>query len=146
VKLNQLKPGLGAVRSRKRVGHGPGSGHGKRCCRGNKGQKARNKVKIWFEGGQMPLQRRLPKRGFKNPGREEYEVVNLKRIAERFTEGEEVNPDTLRSKKLIRKSDIKIKILADGEVGFPLNFTVHAISVKAKEVIERVGGTVSLLE
>jgi len=145
VKLNQLKPRRGAVKSRKRVGHGPGSGHGKRCCRGNKGQKARNKVKIWFEGGQMPLQRRLPKRGFRSLSREEYEVVNLKRIAERFTEGEEVNPDTLRSKKLVVKNYTKIKVLGDGEVGFPLNFTVHAISAKAKGVIERAGGKVSLL-
>jgi large subunit ribosomal protein L15 len=146
VKLHELKSAPGAAKSRKRVGHGPGSGHGKRCCRGNKGQKARNKVKIWFEGGQMPLQRRLPKRGFKNLLRQEYEVVNLKRIAERFTEGEEVNPETLRSKRLVKKKDSKIKILADGEVSFPLNVTVHAISGKARETLEKVGGKVNLID
>lgn len=145
MKANELKPASGAVKRRKRVGRGSGSGHGKRSCRGNKGQKARSKVKIWFEGGQMPLQRRLPKRGFTNPTRVEYEIVNLKRIAERFTEGEEVNPQTLMSKRLVRKKG-KIKILADGEIGFPLSFRIHAISGKARESVEKVGGTVSIIK
>jgi large subunit ribosomal protein L15 len=146
VKMNELAPAPGSTKGRKRVGRGAGSGHGKRCCRGNKGQKARNKVKIWFEGGQMPLQRRLPKRGFKNPARQPYEVVNLKRIAERFTEGDEVNPETLRSKRLVRRNAGRIKVLADGEVGFPLKLTVHAISGKAREIVERAGGSVNLIE
>ena len=146
MKLSELAPAGGAVKKRKRVGRGPGSGHGKRCCRGNKGQKARSKVKNWFEGGQMPLQRRLPKRGFKRPEREEYTVVSLKSIAERFAEGEEVNPDTLGSKRLVRKQDARIKILASEGVTVPFKITAHAISSKAKEIVEKSGGTVELLD
>ena len=130
----------------KRVGHGPGSGHGKRCCRGNKGQKARSKVKIRFEGGQMPLQRRLPKRGFKPLNRVEYEVVSLKAIGERFGEGDEVNPETLVAKNLVRKADAKIKILASEGLSFAVKITAHAISAKAREIVEKSGGTVNLIE
>lgn len=146
MKLSELAPAGGAVKKRKRVGRGPGSGHGKRCCRGNKGQKARNKVKIWFEGGQMPLQRRLPKRGFTHRSREEYAVVSLKAIAERFAEGEEVNPDTLVSKRLVRKKGTRIKVLASEGVSVPFRITAHAISSRAKEIVEESGGTVSLLD
>jgi large subunit ribosomal protein L15 len=146
VKLSELTPGRRGVKGRKRVGRGAGSGHGKRCCRGNKGQKARNKVSIWFEGGQMPLQRRLPKRGFTNPTRKDYEVVNLASIARKFVEGEEVNPETLVAKKLISKKGVRIKILANGEVSFPVKITTHSISAKAKEIVERAGGTVTLVE
>jgi large subunit ribosomal protein L15 len=145
VKINELRPAPGAKSKPKRVGRGPGSGHGRRATRGNKGQKARNKVHSWFEGGQMPLQRRLPKRGFKNPGRRDYEVVNLKDIAQRFGEGEEVNAESLRSKNLIRKKDSKIKILADGELGFPVRVTVHSVSKKARELLEKAGGTIDLI-
>jgi large subunit ribosomal protein L15 len=94
----------------------------------------------------MPLQRRLPKRGFKNPGRVEYEVVNLKDIAERFGQGDEVNAESLRSKNLIRRKSSRIKILADGELGFPVTVAVHAVSKKAREILEKAGGTVSLVE
>ena len=143
--LSKLAPAPGATKKRKRVGRGPGSGHGRRACRGNKGQKARNNVSIWFEGGQMPLQRRLPKRGFTPHNRVEYEVVNLKRIAERFSSGDEVNAETLKAKRLVRKRDARIKILADGELGFPVTVTVDAISAKAREMIEKAGGTVNLV-
>ena len=143
--LSKLAPAPGATKKRKRVGRGPGSGHGRRACRGNKGQKARNNVSIWFEGGQMPLQRRLPKRGFTPPNREEYEVVNLKRIAEKFSSGDEINAETLKAKRLVRKRDARIKILADGELGFPVTVTVDAISAKAREMIEKAGGTVNLV-
>ena len=146
MRLNELAPAPGARSKKKRVGRGPGSGHGRRATRGNKGQKARNKVSPWFEGGQMPLQRRLPKRGFKNPGRETYEVVNLKDIAERFTQGEEVNAESLKSKNLVRKKNKKIKILAYGELDFPVTVAVHAVSKKAKELLEKVGGTVPTVE
>jgi large subunit ribosomal protein L15 len=146
VRLNELAPAPGARKKRKRVGRGPGSGHGRRATRGNKGQKARNKVSIWFEGGQMPLQRRLPKRGFKRPDRDDYEVVNLKDIAERFARGDEVNPESLRSKKLVRRKDTKIKILADGELDFPVTVAVHAVSEKAREALEKAGGTVTLVK
>jgi large subunit ribosomal protein L15 len=146
VKLNELGPAPGATNKRKRVGRGSGSGHGRRATRGNKGQKARNKVSLWFEGGQMPLQRRLPKRGFKNPCRETYEVVNLKDIAERFGTGEEENADSLKLKNLVRKKNTKIKILAYGELDFPVTVAVHAISKKAKELLEKAGGTVTIVE
>jgi large subunit ribosomal protein L15 len=103
-------------------------------------------VKIWFEGGQMPLQRRLPKRGFHNYTREEYEVVNLKRLADRFGDGDEVNPETLRAKGLVRRKNAKIKILAEGELSFPLKISAHAISGKAREKVEKSGGTVELID
>lgn len=146
MKLSELQPAPGARKKRKRVGCGPGSGHGKRSCRGNKGQKARSKVKIWFEGGQMPIQRRLPKRGFKNPTRQEYEVVNLDTLASKFKEGEEVNPQTLVARRLVRDKNAKIKILGRGEISHALRISVHAISAKAREAVERCGGSVTLLE
>ncbi len=146
MKLNELSPAPGAKKKRKRVGRGPGSGHGRRSCRGDKGQKARSKVKRWFEGGQLPLQRRLPKRGFKNPTRIEYEIVNLESLKAKFVEGEEVNPDTLASKRLISKKSARVKILGRGEVSFPLRITAHAISARAKELIEKSGGTVTLIK
>jgi large subunit ribosomal protein L15 len=146
VKLSELKPAPGAKSKPKRVGRGSGSGHGRRSTRGNKGQKARNKVPPWFEGGQMPLQRRLPKRGFKNPGREEYEVVNLRDIASRFGRGEDVNAETLKAKNLIRRKNARIKILADGQVEFPLTVAAHAVSKKARELVEKAGGTVNIIE
>jgi len=145
VKLSELTPAPGSVKRKKRVGCGPGSGHGKRSCRGNKGQRARNTVSIWFEGGQMPLQRRLPKRGFRNPSREACQVVNIGRIAEKFIAGEEVNPETLRAKKLAKIKGMPIKILGTGEVGVPLKVTIHAISTKAREIVEKAGGTVNLI-
>jgi large subunit ribosomal protein L15 len=146
VRLNQLGPARGAVKRKKRVGCGPGSGHGKRSTRGNKGQRARNTVSMWFEGGQMPLQRRLPKRGFKNPTRVERQVVNLDRIAERFTVGEEVNPETLLAKRLVRRKGLKIKVLGTGEIGVALKVSAHAISAKARESIEKAGGTVNIID
>jgi len=146
VKLSELAPAPGAVKRKKRRGCGPGSGHGKRSCRGNKGQRARNTVSMWFEGGQMPLQRRLPKRGFKNPTRVVCQVVNVGRIAEKFIAGDEVNPETLRGKDLVKTKRMRIKILGTGEIGIPLKVTVHAISAKAREIIEKAGGTVSIIE
>ncbi len=146
MKLNEIAPTRGARKARKRVGRGPGSGHGKRCCRGNKGQKARNTVHPWFEGGQMPLQRRLPKRGFKNFMRVEYEVVNLRDISSRFGEGDEVNPESLAAKNLVARGTSRVKILANGELGFAVKVSAHAASAKAKESIEKAGGTLTLLK
>jgi len=145
VKLSELAPSPGAVKHKKRRGCGPGSGHGKRSCRGNKGQRARNTVSMWFEGGQMPLQRRLPKRGFKNPTREVCQVVNVGRIAEKFIAGEEVTPETLRAKNLVKIKGMPIKILGTGEVGIPLKVKIHAISTKARQIVEKAGGTVNLI-
>jgi large subunit ribosomal protein L15 len=94
----------------------------------------------------MPLQRRLPKRGFKNPTRVEKQVVNLNRIAEKFGQGEEVNPESLAAKKLVRRKGAPIKVLGTGEVGVALKVTVHAISGKAREIVEKAGGTVSIID
>jgi len=146
VKLNDLAPSRGAKKSRKRVGRGAGSGRGKRSCRGNKGQKARSKVHVWFEGGQMPLQRRLPKRGFKNPMRVEYEVVNLRDIASKFAEGDQVDPESLEAKRLLDKKSSKVKILAKGELGFAVKVSAHAASARARELIEKAGGTLTILK
>lgn len=146
MRLNHLAPSAGAKKTRKRVGRGAGSGHGKRSCRGNKGQKARNTVHPWFEGGQMPLQRRLPKRGFKNYMRMEYEVVNLRDISERFAEGDEVTPESLAAKNLVSGKTSKVKILANGELGFAVKVSAHRASAKAKESIEKAGGTLTLLK
>lgn len=145
MKLSELAPARGAVKRSKRKGLGPGSGHGKRSTRGNKGQRARNTVNIWFEGGQMRLQRRVPKRGFKNVLRVENQVVNLSRIAEKFAAGDEVSPDTLRAKNLVRRGG-PVKILGTGEIGIPLKVKAHAISAKAREMVEKAGGTVSIID
>jgi large subunit ribosomal protein L15 len=146
VRLNELAPSPGSKKARKRVGRGAGSGHGKRSCRGNKGQKARNTVHPWFEGGQMPLQRRLPKRGFKNYMRTEYEVVNLGDLSERFTAGDEVTPESLAAKRLVARKTSKVKILANGELSFAVKVSAHAASARAKEMIEKAGGTLTLLK
>jgi large subunit ribosomal protein L15 len=145
VKLNELTPSPGSRKARKRVGRGAGSGHGKRACRGNKGQKARNTVHPWFEGGQMPLQRRLPKRGFKNFMRVEYEVVNLRDISARFAEGDEITPESLAAKNLVARKTSRVKILANGEIGFAVKISAHAASARAKESIEKAGGTLTIL-
>ncbi|MEO0236008.1 MAG: 50S ribosomal protein L15, partial [candidate division WOR-3 bacterium] len=118
IDLSSLRPGKGAVKSKKRVGRGPGSGHGKTSCRGHKGQKARTggAKPVWFEGGQMPLYKRLPKRGFKNPFRVEYQIVNLDILDKYFENGEVVNRDTLLSKGLIKDPNMPVKILGRGEI------------------------------
>lgn len=146
MRLNDLAPSPGDKKTRKRVGRGAGSGHGKRCCRGNKGQKARSTIHPWFEGGQMPLQRRLPKRGFKNYTRVEYEVVNLRDLSERFAEGDEITPEALAAKNLVARKTSKVKILANGELSFAVKVSAHAASAKAKEMIEKAGGTLTLLK
>jgi large subunit ribosomal protein L15 len=146
VKLNEIAPTWGRTKSRKRVGRGSGSGHGKRACRGNKGQKARNTVNPWFEGGQMPIQRRLPKRGFTNYTRVEYEVVNLRDISRKFADGEDVTPESLAARNLVPKKSGRIKILANGELNFAVKVSAHAASARAREAIEKAGGTLTLLK
>jgi len=145
VKLNELAPSRGRTKARKRVGRGAGSGHGKRCCKGNKGQCSRAAIHPWFEGGQMPLQRRLPKRGFKNYMRVEYEVVNLRDISARFAAGDEVNPESMAARNLVARKKSKVKILANGELGFAVKVSAHAASARAKEAIEKAGGSLTLL-
>lgn len=144
--LSNLKPPKGAARKRKRVGRGPGSGQGKTAGRGSKGAKSRSGFhrKRGFEGGQMPLHRRVPKRGFHNPFRVEYAVVNLDDLAERFPAGTVVTPDLLRETRLVSTKQ-KIKVLARGEIGHALTVQAHKFSGKAAERIAAAGGSVETI-
>jgi large subunit ribosomal protein L15 len=144
--LSNLKPPKGATRKRKRVGRGPGSGLGKTAGRGSKGAKSRSgfKRKRGFEGGQMPLHRRVPKRGFHNPFRIEYTVVNLDDLATRFEAGTVVTPELLRETRVVRTAK-PIKILARGELTVALIVKAHKFSGKAAERIAAAGGSVETL-
>lgn len=147
MRLHELKPHPGARRRAKRVGRGTGSGHGKTSGRGQKGQGARSggKKQPWFEGGQTPLVRRVPKRGFKNPFRTEYAVVNVADLARRFEDGAAVTPESLDERGLIRGRDRLVKILGDGELSRPLEVRAHAFSRSAVAKIEAAGGKVEVL-
>ncbi|MCS7149886.1 MAG: 50S ribosomal protein L15 [Caldimicrobium sp.] len=147
ITLDQIKPDPGSKRKPKRVGRGHGSGHGKTSCKGHKGQKSRKGVDIkpTFEGGQTPIIRRVPKRGFNNIFKIEYEVINVKDLAERFKAGDTVDPESLRLKGLVRLKNRLIKVLGDGEIDIPLTVRVHAASRSAKEKIEKAGGTIEFL-
>jgi len=146
--LNNLRPPKGARKGRKRVGRGPGSGHGKTASRGSKGAKSRSgfRFKRGFEGGQMPLHRRVPKRGFHNPFRVEYAVVNLDTLAEVFEAGSSVTPDLLRERGLVARGSRPVKILARGDVGKALTVRAHKFSGKAAEKIAAAGGSTELIE
>ncbi|MGD8386771.1 MAG: 50S ribosomal protein L15 [Desulfobacteraceae bacterium] len=145
MQIHDLSPKKGSRKARKRIGRGPGSGHGKTACRGQKGQKSRSggKVKPGFEGGQMPLQRRLPKRGFTNLFRVEYKAVNLRDL-ERFAAQDRVDVNDLKEAGLIGKND-RVKLLGQGEITHPLQVKVHRVSRSAREKIESVGGSVELI-
>ena len=144
--LSNLKPPKGANRNRKRVGRGPGSGLGKTAGRGSKGAQSRSgyKQKRGFEGGQMPLHRRLPKRGFHNPFRVEYAVVNLDDLAAKFAAGAVVTPDVLRAERLVTTKQ-PIKVLARGDIGVALIVKAHKFSGKAAEKIAAAGGSAETL-
>ena len=144
--LSNLKPPKGATRNRKRVGRGPGSGLGKTAGRGSKGAQSRSGYhkKRGFEGGQMPLHRRLPKRGFHNPFRVEYAVVNLDDLSARFAAGAVVTPDELRAARLVTTKQ-PIKVLARGEIAVALTVKAHKFSGKAAEKIAAAGGSVETL-
>ena len=146
MKLHLLRPAKGTKKDRKRIGRGTGSGHGKTSCRGGKGQTARSGsgVRRGFEGGQMPLSRRLPKRGFCNIFRVEHQVVNVGQL-EVFESGSDIDPDILRGKRLVRRKNSPVKVLAKGEITRPLTIKVHAISGAARKKIENVGGKVELI-
>jgi len=142
--LNNLKPAAGSKFARKRVGRGPGSGNGKTAGRGNKGAQSRSgySYKRGFEGGQMPLHRRVPKRGFNNTDfRTEYEVVNLDQLEARFDAGATVTPEALRAAGLIGGREPRVKVLARGEVSKALTVQAHKFSGKAAEKIAAAGGT-----
>jgi large subunit ribosomal protein L15 len=144
--LDNLSPAPGSKRPRKRIGRGHGSGHGKTSGKGHKGQKSRTGVSIpaWFEGGQMPLHRRLPKRGFtaRNPKR--FQVVNLAALAE--LDGTEYGPEELKQVGLVKSASRPIKILGDGTPGRAVTVKAHAFSGAARERIEADGGSVELLD
>jgi large subunit ribosomal protein L15 len=140
--LGRLTYAKGARKKTKRVGRGPGSGHGKTSCRGHKGQHARSgsKHRSWFEGGQMPLQRRIPKRGFHNRSRTEYQVVNLSDLSR--LEGSQATPEFLYKAKMIRSRVEPVKILGNGELTKALEVSAHAFSQSAVQKIEAAGGKV----
>lgn len=141
--LNTLKPAMGSVKKRKRIGRGTGSGHGKTATKGHKGQKARSggSIKAGFEGGQMPLQRRLPKRGFTPIERLEYAVVNIKQL-EVFEAGATVDIVALADKGLINNRDSLIKILGNGAIEKPLTVIATKFSQSAKDKIVAAGGRI----
>lgn len=145
MKLNELKPADGAVKDRKRVGRGIGSGNGKTSGRGTKGQNARGRgVRPGYEGGQTPLFKRIPKRGFTNIHAHEYAVVNLKQINDKFEAGQVVDCESLKKVGLIKKEYEGVKILAVGELDKALTFKVAKVSKAAEEKITKAGGVVEV--
>ena len=144
--LSSLRPFEGSVKKRKRVGRGPGSGHGKTSCRGQKGQKSRSGASIpaGFQGGQMPLYRKLPKRGFKNRFKKYYGVVNVSSLDSIDHDGP-VDMAVLREKGLVSKRFSLVKLLGDGEISRSVNVMVHAASASAVKKIQASGGTVEII-
>jgi len=140
--LNTLKPALGSTKQSKRIGRGAGSGHGKTATKGHKGQKARSggSIKAGFEGGQLPLQRRLPKRGFTSMNRIEYTLVNVAQL-DMFEAGSTVDANALVAKGLIKSACCNIKILGNGDITKSLNIVATKFSQSAKEKIVAAGGT-----
>ncbi|AHI57038.1 50S ribosomal protein L15 [Listeria ivanovii] len=146
MKLHELKPSEGSRKERNRVGRGTGSGNGKTSGRGHKGQKARSGggVRLGFEGGQLPLFRRIPKRGFTNINRKEFAIVNLD-VLNRFEDGTEVTPELLIETGIIRNEKSGIKILSDGKIEKKLTVKANKFSAAAKEAIEAAGGKTEVI-
>lgn len=146
--LNNLHPAPGSTHKKKRIGRGPGSGTGKTAGKGHKGQKSRSgySSKRGFEGGQMPLQRRLPKRGFTNIFKKEWIEISLAKIEESFRSGDVVTPEVLHDRGLIKKAKHDLVILGTGEVSKSLNISAHRFTKTAKEKIEKAGGTATVIE
>lgn len=145
LKLHDLRPAPGAHKDKQRLGRGEGS-KGKSAGRGTKGTKARYQVRPGFEGGQMPLSRRIPKlKGFSNAKfKTEYQIVNLGRLAELYPSGGEVTPENLAANGAVRAGEL-VKVLGDGDLSVALRVSVHAVSASARQKIEAAGGTVTLL-
>jgi large subunit ribosomal protein L15 len=146
--LNNLKPAKGSTHKKKRRGRGPGSGLGKTAGRGHKGQKSRSGYsrRAGFEGGQMPLQRRLPKRGFTNIFKKRWIEVRLSSLEESFNSGDEITPEILHERGLIKKAKHDLVILGNGDLTKKLNISAHRFTKSAQAKIESVGGTVSIIE
>jgi large subunit ribosomal protein L15 len=146
MKLHHLKPAEGSKSKKIRVGRGEGGRRGKTAGRGTKGQKARSKVRPGFEGGQMPLQRRIPKlKGFKNRNKQYYALVNVEKLAASFDAGAAVTPEILRDRGLVKKRG-KVKVLGEGDIDRALTVSAHAFSLGAVEKIKAAGGTVEVVE
>ena len=146
--LSNLHPPAGAVRDRTRKGRGVGSGLGKTAGKGQKGQKARhpgNFSKMGFQGGQTPMQRRLPKRGFRNPFPTEVAAVNLTSLARVFKAGDVVDVGALKVHRLVPRAADRVKVLGDGELTHALTLKVHAVSASARSTVEAAGGSIELL-
>lgn len=143
MELNSIAPAIGATKKRKRIGRGPGSGHGKTATKGHKGQKARSggSIKAGFEGGQMPMQRRLPKRGFTPLQRKIYALVNLSQL-NAFESGTSIDAEVLQQHGIIKKKNDGIKVLAVGELTRPVTVRAAKFSAAAKEKIIAAGGTI----
>jgi len=147
MKLHELKPAAGARRARKRIGRGPGSGTGKTAGRGHNGQKSRSgySAKRGFEGGQMPLHRRLPKRGFVNIFRKEHRIVNIERLNE-FDAGAVVGPEAMLAAGLLKKGRQPVKVLGNGELKVALTIQAHNFTASAAKKIEAIGGKIERLD
>src|SRR2546428_6996756 len=145
--LNSLRPAKGATHKKKRVGRGPGSGLGKTAGRGEKGQKARSgySMKIGFEGGQMPLHRRLPKRGFTNIFKKKWIEVSLAALEKAFAENDEVTPELMHHRGIIKKAKHDIVVLGNGDVSKSLKVSAHRFTKSAREKIEKAGGAVTVI-
>lgn len=146
MKLHELKPAAGSRRKRHRVGRGMGSGSGKTSGRGHKGQKARagGGVRPGFEGGQNPIIRRLPKRGFHNHTRKEFAVINVE-VLNRFAEGTEITPALLKEKKIVKNLKDGLKVLGEGELNVKVTVKAHKFSKSAEEKIQAAGGTAEVI-
>ncbi|MDQ6785633.1 MAG: 50S ribosomal protein L15 [Acidobacteriota bacterium] len=146
--LNNLRPTDGSTHKKKRVGRGPGSGLGKTAGRGHKGQKSRSgySQKIGFEGGQMPLQRRLPKRGFTNIFKKQWIEISLAKLEESFNAGDEITPEILHERGLIKKAKHDLVILGNGEMSKALTISAHRFTKAAREKIEKAGGSAVAIE
>lgn len=145
MRLHHLRPPPGSRRPRRRVGRGRSAGQGKTAGRGTKGYLARNQKRIGYEGGQLPLTRRVPKKkGFTNPNREEWAVVNVERLAARFDADAEVTPEAMAEAGLVRRR-LPVKVLGRGDVDRPLRVQAHGFSRTAREKIEQAGGRVEVL-
>jgi large subunit ribosomal protein L15 len=145
--LNNLRPAEGSTHKKKRVGRGPGSGLGKTAGRGNKGQKSRSGYsgKVGFEGGQMPLQRRLPKRGFTNIFKKQWIEVTLSTLENSFDAGDEITPETMHSRGVIAKGKRDVVVLGTGELTKALTVSAHRFTKGARAKIEAAGGTVNVI-
>jgi len=146
MKLHHLKPAEGSKTRKIRVGRGEGGRRGKTAGRGTKGQKARSKVRPGFEGGQMPLQRRLPKlKGFKNRNKEYFALINVEKLAANFGAGDSITPDQLRELGLVKKRG-RVKVLGEGDIDVSLTVHAHAFSLGAVEKIKAAGGSVEVVD